>query len=264
MATTGENGGINYTFKILYALGIFFVTAGHVRCGGFSVFYEFIPFNAFHLALFVFASGYFYKSIYESEVVRFVVKKVKHLLVPLYLWNIFYALLIICLKSHHIDLYFGAKVTFATLVLKPIDNGHQFVYNMGGWFVVPLFMVQVYNVLIRKILNRFNFKHPECFYSIIALSLGVLGVSLAEHGINQHFNLCLNRMLYFIPFYQFGILYKKYEHLDKLNNFIYLGLIVIAELIIIYTHNGPLGYVPSFCRFNHCRNTRNIILVKNC
>lgn len=57
-----KNNNTNYTFKLLYALGIIFICAGHCKNGGFSLFYEFFPPYSFHLALFMFASGYFYKT----------------------------------------------------------------------------------------------------------------------------------------------------------------------------------------------------------
>lgn len=153
-----QEQSINYTFKIFYALVILFITAGHAQYGGFSLFYELVLLNTFHLAAFVFASGYFYKFEYENCVTDFILRKFKHLIVPMYLWNIFYAFLIIFFKSHNIDLYFGSKVTFSTLVLQPLDYGRQFTYNLGSWFVVPLFMVQVYNVIIRKFFSQIDNK----------------------------------------------------------------------------------------------------------
>ena len=65
-----KNNNINYTFKLLYALGIILVVAGHCNGGGFSIFYEYFPIYAFHLGLFVFASGYFYNPENENNIIK--------------------------------------------------------------------------------------------------------------------------------------------------------------------------------------------------
>lgn len=90
--TIKKDENINYQFKILYALGIFFVVVGHLQSYAFSVFYEFFPPYGFHMGLFVFCSGYFYKESAEKDIERYVKKKLKTLIIPMYLWNCFYAL----------------------------------------------------------------------------------------------------------------------------------------------------------------------------
>ncbi len=67
----------NYTFKVLYALGIMFIVMGHCNNGGFSVLNEFFLFYTFHLGLFVFSSGYFYNQVNELNVKQFIIKKFK-------------------------------------------------------------------------------------------------------------------------------------------------------------------------------------------
>lgn len=57
---------IDYRFKILYAIGMVIIVAGHCWNGGISLFYEWFPPYAFHLPLFAFASGYFYKNSHEG------------------------------------------------------------------------------------------------------------------------------------------------------------------------------------------------------
>ena len=89
---------IDYRFKILYALGIVFVAAGHCGRGGVSLLYDWFPPGAFHLGLFVFSSGYFYKSQSEDNIVQYIFKKVKKLILPMYLWNFFYAGVVFSLK----------------------------------------------------------------------------------------------------------------------------------------------------------------------
>ena len=68
---------INYQFKILYAIGIVLVVANHCGSGGISLFYEFFPAYAFHVALFMFSSGYFYKESVEKKKVSYVITLIR-------------------------------------------------------------------------------------------------------------------------------------------------------------------------------------------
>ena len=68
---------IDYRFKILYAIGIIFVVSGH--CGlPVQILTDWFPYYSFHLALFVFASGYFYKPENENHIFRYIKKKNKN------------------------------------------------------------------------------------------------------------------------------------------------------------------------------------------
>lgn len=230
---------IKYEFKILYALGIIFIVMGHCHGGGISIFNEFLPFYSYHLALFIFASGYFYKLGSEENIKNFIIRKTKKLIIPLYLWNIFYAFLIQALKIF--DFFPNVHVNLHSLFVDPITNGHQFVLNLSGWFVIPLFMIHVFNIIIRKIFSVFNIKINEFLYFTFCLILGFLAVYLSSHGYNKNWFLVLDRMLYFLPFYSLGILYNKYEKFDKLNNLFYFGLLITFLLLIIYKY----GYMPS-------------------
>ena len=52
----------DYRFKILYAIGMIMVVAGHyTEGGGINILANWFPYYGFHLGLFLFASGYFYK-----------------------------------------------------------------------------------------------------------------------------------------------------------------------------------------------------------
>ena len=235
---------INYTFKLLYALGIIFVVAGHCDGGGFSIFYEIFPIYSFHLSLFVFASGYFYNFENEYNVKKYIVKKLKQLILPLYLWNIFYACLIFVIKNFG---FFPVSINLKTIFIAPILNGHQFVLNLGGWFIIPLFIIQIINILIRKIFMFYKIKVNENLYFVISLILGLFGVHIAYLGFNTNWYLVLDRVLYFIPFYSLGILYRKYEKYDRLPSIIYFSIIMSIVIFFIFFKNGIPGFTISWC-----------------
>ena len=241
---------INYQFKLLYALGMIFVLAGHVRNGGINLFYDWFPPSSFHLMLFMFASGYFYDSLYESKIIAYIWKKVKRLVIPLYLWNSFYGLIVLFTKTYGI-LHIGKDFNFNNLILAPINYGHQFAYNLCGWFIAPLFMVQIYNILSRKLIKSVFGGINEWLFLIFNIILGLLGVYLGIHGYNKGWYLPLDRFLLFVPFYEAGILYQKQlQDKDYLNNILYFGLIGSITLVLIYRYGGlptiNMGWIKNF------------------
>lgn len=247
MEKNKEKGNIDYRFKILYAIGAILVVEGHFGGDGANFFANFFPLYSFHLALFMFASGYLYDHNSEKAVLKYILKKIKRLLVPLYLWNLFYAVVI--LVTHKMGFTIGEPVSFETIFLAPIYDGHQFAYNMGGWFIIPLFMVQIYHVLFRKIISALTDKKNEAVIFGFHLLLGMWGVYIASIGLHEGWWLVLTRMLYFVPFYGLGILYKsKLECWDrKIPNFWYFAIVLTIQCAIIMICGEAPSYVPSWC-----------------
>ena len=128
---------IDYRFKILYAIGIILIVCGHVNGGGISILSDWFPYYGFHLALFMFGSGYFYKSSAEDNIWKYSLRKIKSLIIPMYIYNCVYGVIVQILKIK--DFKMGGDLNFQTLVIMPINNGHQFVYNLGGVVHHPAF-----------------------------------------------------------------------------------------------------------------------------
>lgn len=244
-----EENNINYQFKLLYAIGIVMIVANHTSGnGGISLFYELFPAASFEIGLFVFTSGYFYKEKYEENILKYVLKKIKTLVLPLYVWNFVYALITQIL--HAADFTIGGNINFENLIIIPITNGHQFVYNLGSWFVAPLFMVEIFNVFLRRTLLIIRCRHKEVVYCMLTLVIGAAGVLLASKGYNTNGWLVLVRFLYFIPFYSIGFMYKKrLEQYDNLPNSIYFGMVLAIQLTIIFVYGYAPSYEPVWCNF---------------
>lgn len=174
-------------------------------------------------------------------------KKIKTLLVPLYVYNIIYGIIVQVLKSK--GFYIGDDFNFYNIVIAPITNGHQFIYNMGGWFIVPLFMVEVYNVLKCKILHIANKKASDYICFFIDIIIGLIGNQLACQGYVFGWWLVLVRILYFIPFYGFGIFYKnileKYD--KKIPSFYYFTVVFLMKFLIVSHFGKMLAYTASWC-----------------
>lgn len=243
---TKEKADIDYRFKILYMLAIIMVLTGHSKGGGISLLFDWFPVQAVHLGIFMFASGYFYKQEAEEKVGNYIWKKIKRLIIPMYVYNLAYGLIRQIIAMYGPQM--GKKISFETLVVLPITTGNTFGYNQGGWFIVPLFMVEVTNVLLRKGIKKVGLKVPEGVFFVSSFILGMCGVYLASIGYREGWWLVLVRWLYFLPFYYLGIFYKRVlERYDVLPGTIYFSIIFGAKLIVALWLGRMPTYTPSLC-----------------
>ena len=90
----GKTRSIDYRFKLLYAFGIVLVLCAHADGGAISILKEWFPYDGTYLTLFAFASGYLYRNSSEENVSGYILRKIKTLLIPLYLYNFAYALFV--------------------------------------------------------------------------------------------------------------------------------------------------------------------------
>jgi fucose 4-O-acetylase-like acetyltransferase len=90
---------IDYRFKLLYAIGMIMVVAGHCNGGGISLINDWFPYRGLHLPLFVFCSGYFYQKRNEDDVIHYCIKKLKTLVIPLYIYTLAYGLIVKVLNN---------------------------------------------------------------------------------------------------------------------------------------------------------------------
>ena len=78
----------NHTMRVFYLLAIVFVVDGHTTLGNLFDLNGLFRYYSFHLMMFAFGSGYFFK-FYGGAFSDFA-HRAKKLLVPLYLWNAVY------------------------------------------------------------------------------------------------------------------------------------------------------------------------------
>lgn len=233
-ADTGENR----QFRILSALGILFVVAGHLGYGAFDLGGLF-PYYSFHVFIFLFVSGYFYKEEAEKHIGQYIWKKCTALLFPYFLWNLFYGILAQIL--HRAGFSLGETLSFKTLFLSPFLDGHQFLYNFSAWFVPALFLVEVINVLMRKVLGILHLKR-EWLIFICSLVLGMVTIQLAIGGHVWGLYKFPGRLLLMFPGFQMGRIYKeKVEAHDTLPDGIYF-LTVTGAQVLISIFNAGLAF----------------------
>lgn len=136
--------------RILTGIAILLVVCGHLDLQTFTLF-DLFPYYSFHVLIFVFISGYFYKEENEEHPLQYIEKKAAHLLVPYFIWNLLYGILVT--RLHALGFGFGENLNIKTLFLQPFVDGHQYMLNFASWFVPALFLLHVVNILGRRSLG---------------------------------------------------------------------------------------------------------------
>ncbi len=225
----------NQTFRILSAIGIILVVAGHL---GYSLFDwgGLFPYYSFHVFLFLFVSGYFYREEAENQIGSYIIKKCKTLMLPYFLWNLFYG--VITTLLHVAGFSIGQELSVYTLFLAPFEGGHHFMYHFPAWFVPVLFVIEVINVCLRKILSLFKLNREWLIFAG-CLVMGIITVSLAIGGHVWGYYQIPGRILFMLPGFQMGRIYRCYlEKHDTLPDKIYFPLVFVAQLMITFLCGG--------------------------
>jgi len=242
-----EAGKENIVMRALYLMAIVFVVDGHTTLGDMFDMSSLFRYYSFHLMLFAFGAGYFFRM--RGSVVQDIIARAKRLLVPLYIWNIIYgagAALLRRIGGFEI----GAPVTPYTLVLAPILDGEHFVWNLGSWFIFPLFLSQVLYMLIRRAARLWKDKEGITF--LLCLLLGCAAVEICRAGKQETLPLFLLRTLILLPGYAGGALYRRcLEKHDNLPTVPYLLAIVILRALLCVRYEN-LAYLLSSCTYFNC------------
>ena len=112
---------LNPQFLILQSVAILSVLIVHKQNLGIQLFTDWFPFASFHMPLFVFISGYFFKPEAAEKAGAWLWKKARSLLLPFYIWNLIYGILITVLLDQGI-VSFGYRLSFYTYFIKPWLN----------------------------------------------------------------------------------------------------------------------------------------------
>ncbi|GKU27265.1 O-acetyltransferase [Clostridium folliculivorans] len=224
----------NYA-DILKGIAIITVVMGHCGAKGYQIIY------LFHMPIFFFISGYFYKEDYSSSPFSLLKKRLKSLYLPFIKYEfIFLVLNNLIYKIGIIDS--TEKIYSFTSVAK--SAVHIFLFDgtelllAPFWFVTSLFIVNMLFCLISYCNRNFSFK--ESIRCITILVFFILGIYLTKMHINikssrygsEIFNVSFVALLFFY----IGFTYKKIEPKVPMNI-----LTSITAFGILY-HNSKLNY----------------------
>ena len=236
------------SFKMLYLLGIIMIVDGHIGSFDYLNLQGLLRYQNYHIALFMFVSGYYlnlsrsYQDFFKTKALR--------LLLPLYLWNIFYGVLCWYL-NHYQGFSIGEELTLKNIVLAPITDGHQFIYNMASWFIVPLFLVQSLSFMILKpvtsLKNAKLLPLISVLFFILAIVVSCLCIPHApeNHG-ERNFMLTFYRTIYFLPAFALGYTYRHLiEKHDTISSPMYF-LIILSLISLLEVCFPNYNHIPSW------------------
>ncbi|WGE50680.1 acyltransferase [Actinobacillus equuli subsp. haemolyticus] len=242
-----SNKSINYQFKILIALAMVFVVAGHVGNPTFS-FNGLFNYDYFHMPLFMFISGYFFNR--EITIKNEFIKQVKKLLLPLIGWNIVYGVLVTYLRNTEpFNFTMGSDLSFYSLFIRSFTMGDAFSLNVPSWFLFTLFLVKLVYILLRKIIMLVNCSENTVF--LIFLLIGISGIYLGQSNQNFELKIQCSRVLYLSFWYAMGLYYKIFlEKYDVLSNKFYFSIILFLQFITLVSIKGSHATIVYAAKFN--------------
>lgn len=217
---------------------------------------DLFPYYSFHVPLFMFISGYFYKESEEQHPFCYVKKKVCRLLVPYLAWNFVYGIIAWAMRAGGFAM--GEAVGFRTLFIAPFLHGYQFIYNYAAWFVPVLFVAEMMNLFARVIVGWILGRirgitgkdwHGAAEWLMLAGSLAV-GMAVVWLAIGGHVwgnYKAVGRILFLFPCFQMGQFYhKKLEKHDTLGNLAYFAVVVGMQTALGICCNG-LAFSSVWC-----------------
>lgn len=160
------------------------------------------------------------------------------------MYNLFYGMFNTFL--YRIGFSIGEKFNFYDWLLSPFMFGSNFKFNSPDWFIAQLFSVEIINILIRKFLCDKKKSNGQ-IVSFLSIFVGILVTYIGWNRELSTSARILYRTIFCLSWYAIGILYRKYEMYDKLNNYIYFEIIFIMQLmLLIYNGGNVSGSVVSF------------------
>lgn len=239
----------NMTMRAMYLIAAIVVVDGHTGLADMFDMDSLFRYYSYHLLLFAFGSGYFFRDAAKDRFLASTAHRAKRLLIPLYAWNLVYGVGAALLRRFG-GFGLGEPVTAYNLLIAPLTDGHQFVWNLGSWFVFPLFLAQTIYALIRRCAGLWKDREPVTF--TLCLALGCAAVEICRAGRQDMLPLFLLRTLILLPGYAGGVLYRRcLEKHDTLPTVPYLlGLVIVRALLCTRYEN--LAYLVSSCDYFGC------------
>ena len=237
---------IDYRFKLLYSIAMMSVIAEHCRgLGSIELNMQgWFHYSSYHMPLFMFAAGYFFKQNNVNNTFKYINNKFKKLIIPIFIYNFFYGFYIQILKKLKFKNH-TRPFSFKILFLEPFI-GSGFKHITPSWFSSTLFYVEAYNILKRKIfLTLFKSDLNELLYFIIDFIISYYTVYYSNKGYNNKIiYIAILRTMHLNIYYQLGIFYKKTleKYIQKIKNDIYFVIIFITKLLIHLYYGREIAF----------------------
>lgn len=228
----------NKQMDVLLCLGILLVVLGHVGTNSWKTeLFDWFVIYSFHMPMFFFISGYFYKPERERTYGATVLRLTKKFVIPYYIWNLVYGVIVFALKNAGL-VRFKLDKSISNFFITPWTTGDQYQLNSPAWFLLTLFLVELVYLSLHKFFAWIKIKN-EYFLLLPFLCMGIAGGGMMVYGVAKGSLLVLAKLLYAIFFYHLGHLYKeKLEKFDKLNNLAYFGILFVIQYFLMVKTKG--------------------------
>ena len=238
-----RNRTSNTKMDLMKLYGIFCVAFAHCFTYGFRVSSHLNVSSIYVIQLFMFCSGYFYRTDTDHAGVRTYFKKCsKAYLLPYFTWNLIYGALLTALRLCGVVNY-GSGVTLYSFFVRPWLDGEQYVYNTPSWFLPALFLVAMITWGLRKLLSWGTSLGKRGDYLLLAglMAVGIAAVFLLGEEYHAGLKVGFLRPLVLLPYYQLGIVYKKYwEGDDRKKKLLAAAVLLVIQVALPLINGGAL------------------------
>ena len=144
----------------------------------------------------------------------------------------------------------GGEFNAYNLLIAPLTDGHQFIYNMGAWFLVPLFLVQCVGFVVLKLFAGARgevSKIAASGFFALMFALGCVALMVAPDNQGERsFYLTFLRMAYFLPSFALGVFYRAVlEKYDVLKTGVRSFILLFTAAVLCYAF-PKYNHVPSW------------------
>ena len=221
------------TLRALYLLAIVFVADGHIPLPDLFDLGGLMGYYSFHLLLFAFGSGCLFRL--HGSPGRDLLHRARRILLPLYVWNLVYGLLSAALRRFA-GFSLGEPLSAFTLLIAPLTDGQHFEWNLGAWFLFPLFLVQALYAGLFRLFRRA--RADERLLFAVCLVAGCFAVLRLRAGESEP--LWLLRALVLLPGYAGGALYTaRLREKDTMPSLPYYIIILLLRAILLLFVGRP-------------------------
>lgn len=225
----------NKTFRVLSGLGIILVVCGHAQCGWLD-FGGYLDYDAFHMPLFIFISGYFFRSSNIEHIGKTIRHKFRTLVVPFVFWNIvYYFIFVIFFRGRILYLEYQGPLQLNADYFKQLffGIGNASYFCSPAWFLINLFYCEMLYILLRKIMVKVKID-IWWFRCLCMLGMSFLGVTMCRNNLLGDYSLVVGRIMYGLLYYEAGTtmceLNKLVKHVKRLQE----ALLVFAILSVVF------------------------------
>ena len=226
----------NEDMNIIKGICIILMVMGHAESPLNSFLY------LFHMAAFIFVSGYFYNSKYDRNFILLVKKRLKSLYLPYVKYIIiFYILNNIFYNLKLVGSYIEFDKSNFLKIIRGILTFNAPIDTLGSfWFIKTLFLCTLLFGLISFIIRRIfinNYEKIRGISILVMFFIGNLMLNISEGFSREN----IVKVLMCIPIFYIGVLYKKYEERILIKKEVALGFIIFL-LISSYQGKVDISY----------------------